>query len=295
MQKSKKVKELFIDILLYTVGSFLYAVSVNTFTAPNNIAPGGMTGLATIVNYLITVPIGLMIFLLNMPIILWGFFSAGFRFVAKTLVAIVLSTCIIDLTADMLPVYQGDMILTAVFGGVLAGAGLSLFFIRGATTGGSDLIASLLKRYFPHLSLGKLILIFDFIVVLLSAAVYRNFESPMYAIIVIFVTSKVIDTVLYGIDDGNGRMLFIISPKNEEISKRIMDEIGRGATALRSVGCYSGREGFVLLCAVWRQEIYKTYSIIREVDPNAFIISGEAVEISGEGFQKLSLAETEKK
>ena len=295
MNVQKKVKSILIDTLLLTAGSFIFAVSVNTFTAPNNIAPGGMTGIATMINYLTQAPIGLMIFLLNVPILLWGFFAVGFRFIAKTVGAIILSSFIIDFTAGILPVYHGDKILTAIYGGVLAGVGLSMFFIRGATTGGTDLAASLLKRHLPHLSLGKLILIIDFVSVLLSALVYRNFESPLYAIIVIFLTSKVIDTILYGVDDGNGRMMFIISPKNKEISQRIMSEIGRGVTALKSVGCYSEQEGFVLLCAVWRQEIYRTYAVIHEIDPDAFIIVGEAGEISGEGFQKLQIAEPAKK
>lgn len=295
MKIQKKVKDIAIDLFMFTIGSVIYAFSVNTFTAPNNIAPGGVTGLATIINFLTQAPIGLTIFLLNIPILLWGFFAVGFRFIAKTLVAICFSTFVIDITAGIMPVYTGDMLLTTIFGGVLAGLGLSMFYIRGATTGGSDLAASLLKRHFSHISLGKLILIVDFLIVLLSALVYKNLESPLYATIVVFVSSKAIDAILYGVDDGNGRMMFIISPKNDEIAKRIMTEIGRGVTELRSVGCYSGQENSVLLCAVWRLEISRTHAIIYEVDPKAFIIVGEASEISGEGFQKLQIAEAAKK
>ncbi len=289
MYSFQNQKKWWIDLLVFLAGSFIFAVSVNSFLSPNHIIPGGLTGISTMIHYLTKFPIGLMTVLLNLPILIWGFLAVGFPFIAKTLGAIVVSSLVIDASAGFLPVYHGDMLLTTVYGGVLAGVGLSLFFIRGATTGGTDLAATLLKRYFPHFSLGKMILMIDFVIVALSALVYRNFESPLYAVIVIFLTSKVIDTILYGVDDGNGRMMFIISSRNDEIAQQIILEIGRGVTSLNAVGCYTGQESSVLLCAVWRQEIYKVYRLIHQIDPKAFIIVGEAGEITGEGFQKLQL------
>lgn len=287
--RGKRLQSLLMDALCILTGSILYAASVNLFTAPNNIAPGGLTGLATILNYLSgdRLPIGLTILMLNVPIFIWAFFEGGWRFVAKTLAATTVSSLAIDLLAPYMPGYRGDMLLITVFGGLLAGLGLALILVRDATTGGTDMAATLLGRHFPHLSLGRLLLVLDLLIVVLSALAYRSWESPLYASIIIFITSKVIDAVLYGVNSATGKMMFIISPQNEIIAERILAELDRGATRLEAQGCYSGQETGVLLCAVRRQEVHKTYRIIHEVDPHAFIIVGEAGEITGEGFREI--------
>lgn len=284
--QEKNIKNHVIDAVLFIVGSLIFAVSVNVFTAPNNIAPGGMTGAATILNYLVNAPIGTTILLLNVPVFIWGMIEVGYKFILKTITATVFSSLAIDLTAPWLKPYQGDLMLAAVFGGLLSGLGLGLIFMRGGTTGGSDLIANLIGRRVRHISMGRLMLALDLVVVLISAFVYQNYESPLYAIVVIFITSKVIDAVLYGTDSGTGKMMFIISPKNSEIAKIILTDIERGVTMLKSRGGYSGIDGEVLLCAVRRHEVYRTYDIVRSIDPNAFIIVGDAGEITGEGFRQ---------
>ena len=210
----KKVKDFILDGLFFLAGSFIFAISVNTFTAPNNIAPGGLTGIATMLNYIWGIPIGTVTLLMNIPIFLWGFFEVGYRFILKTIVATAVSSVMIDLTVNILPRYQGDMLLTTVFGGFFSGLGLALIFVRGGTTGGTDLIANLISLRVRHLSLGRLILIVDMIIVVASAFVYGSYESPLYATIVIYITSKVIDVVLYGADIGNGKILFIVSRCN---------------------------------------------------------------------------------
>ena len=283
----KKVKDFILDGLFFLAGSFIFAISVNTFTAPNNIAPGGLTGIATMLNYIWGIPIGTVTLLMNIPIFLWGFFEVGYRFILKTIVATAVSSVMIDLTVNILPRYQGDMLLTTVFGGFFSGLGLALIFVRGGTTGGTDLIANLSSLGVRHLSLGRLILIVDMIIVVASAFVYGSYESPLYATIVIYITSKVIDVVLYGADIGNGKILFIVSRKNEEIAEKIMQILGRGVTELYSRGAYTKQDGEVLLCAIRRQEVYKVYDIIHSIDPDAFTIVGDAGEISGEGFKEI--------
>lgn len=282
----KRVREGILDGLSFLAGGFLFACAVNVFTAPNNIAPGGLTGIGTMANYLFGIPIGSVIFVLNIPLFVWGAIQINFQFILKTLAATVISSAVIDLTPGLFPPYQGDLILAALFSGVLSGAGLGLIFMRGGTTGGTDLVANLISRNFRNLSLGKLVLLADLAVVAMSAFVYRNYESPLYAIVNIFVTSKVIDAVLYGTDVGTGKMMFIISPKNKEIAQRIMTELRRGVTELQARGGYRGEDGQVLLCAVRRSEVYRTHDIIRDVDPDAFVIVGDAGQISGEGFRK---------
>lgn len=285
--KSRKIKRAGIDFLLFLVGSLLFAVSVNVFTAPNDIAPGGLTGAATLLNHLWGIPIGAGILVMNIPIFIWGIVEVGYRFILKTAAATVISSLAIDISAPFLQAYRGDMMLASLFGGLLAGLGLGLIFMRGGTTGGTDLIANLIGRHLRHISFGKLILAVDLVVVVIAAFVYRNIESPLYAIIVIFITSKVVDAVLYGTDSGNGKMMFIISSKNHEIAQEILSQLDRGVTALKSRGGYSGIEGEVLLCAVRRQEVYKTHDIVYSIDPNAFIIAGDAGDITGEGFREM--------
>ncbi|MFR5902588.1 MAG: YitT family protein [Neglectibacter timonensis] len=284
MKNGKKAKSLALDLLFMLVGSMVYAVSVNAFTAPNNIAPGGVTGIATMLNYLFATPIGLVVFLINVPIILWAVLEIGYKLVAKTIVAIVLSSVMIDLFSWFIPVYRGDPILVALLAGVCEGVGLSLTFIRGATTGGTDMIARLLGRRMPHLSMGKLMLAIDGLVVLASAFVFQGIDNAIYACIVIFVSTSIIDSILYGTDVGTGKLFFVMSPKVQEMGDRIMDELDRGVTYLDSKGGYSKTPGETLLCAVRRFEVYQIQAIIREVDRNAFVIVGDAGEIAGEGF-----------
>lgn len=283
--KRKKLGAYVLDTLSFLAGSVIYAVGVHIFTAPNHIAPGGATGLATLLYYLFGAPIGAVVLLLNLPLFFWGWKSSGFHFISKTVAATVTLSVALDAMTPFLPEYKGDTMLAAIFGGVLSGAGLALVFLRGGTTGGSDLVAYLLSRHFRSLSVGRLILIIDMFVVLASAVVYRNYESPLYALIVIFISTRLIDNILYGADAGNGKMMFIISRKNQEIAREILRSVGRGVTMLRSRGAYSGREGEVLLCAVRRPEVHKTYDIIRSLDPQAFVIVGDAGEITGEGFR----------
>ncbi len=282
-----KVKAYGKSVFCILAGSVLISVSVSVFTAPNDIAPGGMIGISTMLNYLWGFPIGMSVLVLNIPLFILGWRAFGGVFLAKTIAATVVSSIIMDMLSAVLPAYRGDMLLVTVFGGICAGAGLGLVFMCGATTGGTDLAARLLKRRFRHISLGRLMLGIDFGIVLLSAFVYRSYETPLYAVLVIFITGKVIDALLYGFDSGNGKLMFIVSDKSDEIAKDILKKVGRGVTLLQARGAYRRVASEVLMCAVWRQELYKTYDVIYAIDPQAFIVVGDAGEISGEGFKKI--------
>ena len=271
----ERAKTLTKDLLFFVAGSLIYAVSVKMFTAPNHIASGGVTGLSIVLNYLFHTPIGATAFLINIPIFIWTF------------VATLLSSAAIDLMGVVIPPYEGNQMLAAIFGGVLEGVGLALVFTRGGTTGGTDMVARLLGRHFRHLSMGKLMLGVDFVIIVFSGFAFQSMESALYALLTIFVSTRLIDAILYGTDMGNGKVLFIISEKNEEIAQNILIGLDRGVTALKSRGGYSGREGEVLLCAVRRYEVSKVYDIVHSVDTNAFIIVGEAGEITGEGFREI--------
>ena len=281
----KRVKTILLDLAFMAAGAVVYAVSVNAFTSPNNIAPGGVTGIATMLNYLFSTPIGLVAFLINIPIILWAVVEIGYKLVAKSVVAILLSSLAIDLLAPIVPSYQGNMILVALFAGLCEGLGLSLTFLRGATTGGTDMLARLLGRRKPHLSMGKLMLAVDGLIVLASAFVYGSIENAMYACIVIFVSTRLIDSILYGTDVGTGKLFFVMSPKVRQMGDRIIREVDRTVTYLDSHGGYTNEPGETMLCAVRRFEVFQVQAIIREEDRDAFVIVGDAGQITGEGFR----------
>lgn len=281
----KRVKTILLDLAFMAAGAVVYAVSVNAFTSPNNIAPGGVTGIATMLNYLFSTPIGLVAFLINIPIILWAVVEIGYKLVAKSVAAILLSSVAIDLLAPIVPSYQGNMILVALFAGLCEGLGLSLTFLRGATTGGTDMLARLLGRRKPHLSMGKLMLAVDGLIVLASAFVYGSIENAMYACIVIFVSTRLIDSILYGTDVGTGKLFFVMSPKVRQMGDRIIREVDHTVTYLDSHGGYTNEPGETMLCAVRRFEVFQVQAIIREEDRDAFVIVGDAGQITGEGFR----------
>ncbi len=280
-------KDILLDILFITAGAAVYATAVTALTAPNNIAPGGVTGLCTMLNFMFGTPIGLMSFFINIPIILWAVVDIGYKLVVRTMAAIVLSSLFIDLFTGFMPVYSGNPILVAVFSGVCEGLGLSLTFIRGATTGGTDMVARLLERRLPHMSMGKLMLALDGVIVALSAVVFGSIENAMYACIAIFISTSVIDKILYGTDLGTGKLFYVMSPRVREMGKRVIEELDRTVTYLDSHGGYSNEPGETMLCVVRRFEVYQIQAIIREEDKDAFVIVGDAGQITGEGFRPM--------
>ncbi len=282
-----KRKDLFLDAAFLVTGAVVYAAAVTGLTAPNNIAPGGVTGLCTMLNFLFGTPIGLMSFLINIPIIIWAVLEIGYKLVVRTMAAIVLSSLFIDLFSGFMPVYRGNPILVAIFSGVCEGLGLSLTFVRGATTGGTDMVARLLEHRMPHLSMGKLMLALDGVIVAVSAVVFGSIENAMYACIDIFVCTSIIDSILYGTDVGTGKLFYVMSPKVRQMGERVIREMDRTVTYLDSHGGYSKEPGELMLCVVRRFEVYQVQAIIREEDKNAFVIVGDAGQITGEGFRPM--------
>lgn len=283
-KKKTSLKNIAIDAALYLVGSLIYAASVNVFSAPNNIAPGGVTGVATLLHYLFDfLPIGTMILALNLPLLIAARVRLGRGFTVRTVITTVLVSVAVDVSAPFIPAFGGDKILTCIFGGLLSGVGLGLIFIRGATTGGTDIVARLLSRRFPGMPVGRLILITDAVVVALAAVVYREVESALYAALFIFISTEVLDAIVYG--RGGGKMLLIMSAKPKEIAQGVMDEMARGITVLKSVSAYTGDDRHVLLCAVSRSEVFTLRRLVNRIDPAAFIIISSADEVRGLGFR----------
>ena len=282
-------KELALDALHVIVGSLLYTAGVFCFTAPNQIAPGGVSGLSTMLNALFGIPMGVLTFALNLPLLLLAFFFVGKIFALKTLVTISLMTFFLDVLLPQLPVYEGDMILGALIGGALMGAGLGIVFMRDFTTGGSDIIAKLVQVKRPDFQMGQVIMAIDVCVVLASGFVYGRIESVLYAGITIFVYTRVADTVLYR--KGSGKVVFLISRRGQEIARRIILVCHRGVTILNGRGAYSGMPSNVLVVAIRSRDYYKLKSVASEVDEHAFIIASDCGEIYGNGFRPGDLPE----
>ncbi len=285
MHRKQSVKEWIQDLLFFLVGSCIYSVSVNVFTAPASIAPGGVTGIATMLNHLFGLPIGTMILVINIPLFLLAFRFLGRDFLLKTVIATAMVSAIIDVSAGFLPAYQGNGLLSAVYGGVTSGIGLAIIFLRGGTTGGTDIAAKLLRLVFHHVSVGKLILAVDSVVILMSAVVYNSVDSALYACIVIFASTTIIDNLLY--NSGMGKMLYIISDYPDQVRAAILEQIDRGVTILHGQGGYSKQEKQVLFCVVRRSEVWGVRQIVRNTDPKAFVIVSDAGQVLGEGFSTL--------
>ena len=279
-----KVKEFLIDTFIFVIGGILYSVAINCFLSKNNILNGGFTGIATILNYLFQLPIGTVIFIMNIPLFFIAFKKLGVRFVLRTIWATLINSTFIDLGA-ILPVYQNDLLLSSLFGGALVGIALGIIFIRNATTGGVDIIAKLVKLRFPHISIGRSILFFDIFVVILGGIIYRNFESMLYASVVIFVSAQVLDYVIFGV--SRGAMILIISEQSEKLCNMILGDLDRGVTILKAQGGYSKADKDVLLCACFDNQTHKLIKKIKSADENAFFIVTQSKQILGNGFMKI--------
>ena len=281
--KRKQLFSFLVDLLFYIAGGMIYSVAVLLFLTENEISPGGLTGIATILNYLFSLPIGTVVFILNIPLLAAGFIKFGGIFIAKTAVATAVMSLTLDISGLFMPKMKIDPILAALFGGLLMGLGISLFMLRGATTGGTDIIAKLINRKFPHLTVGRLMLAADAAVVGISALVYKNIESALYAVIAIYASSRVMDLILYGAD--RGKIIYVITDNAKELSDSIMSLINRGVTLLDVTGAYTGTKRQMLMCTVRRHEVAAVCRLATSCDKNAFIIVGEAGEVLGEGFK----------
>ena len=277
-----KIKSIAAQYAMITLACALYAVGFNWCFDPNHLSVGGFTGVAQIINFFIPqAPIGTIIVVLNLPLFILSWKKVGRQWLYATLYATLVSSGMIDLLAGVYTFRPMEPMLAAIYGGVIVGLGCGLMLRYSATTGGTELAARLLKLKFPGLSIGTLCLSIDAIVVISYAAVFRDLTQALYAMVALFIISKVMDRVVYG---GNGaKMAYIISEQYEAITAKLL-ELDRGVTLLEGRGGFSGRPKNVILCAFSRAQIVSIKSIVKQADPDAFIIVCDAYEILGEGF-----------
>lgn len=268
---------------IITLGSVIYALSFDWFVAPNHFAMGGVTGLAQILHYLFpALTVGVASALMNVPLFLIGWKKIGGHLLVSSLYAMVVSNAAIDglnLLFDFRPM---DPILAAIFGGGVMGVGLGLVFAQGATTGGTDIIAKLLKLKWPWLPIGKLVVIPDTAVMLLVALTFGQLSAMLYGFIKLYACSKAMDAVLYGTVDS--RVAYIISERWRELSDTLLRDQRRGVTLLQAQGAYTGAEKQVLMIAFKQKEIVDLKRRVYELDPKAFLIVCDARDVLGNGF-----------
>jgi uncharacterized membrane-anchored protein YitT (DUF2179 family) len=286
MEKNRvAVKQIVWEYFLILAGTILFAVSVYVFTAPNQIAPGGVSGLATVINHLSGIPLGLLSGLINLPLIVWGYFSLGRGFIVKTIFSVVSFTVVYDYVMPLFPVYVGDTMLASLFGGAIMGLGIGLTFLADGSTGGLDISNKIVQKRFPHLKMGTLVFVSDLAIIAFAAYAYQDVTTALFAIISMFVCGKVIDAVLYGVDLG--KMVVIVTNKGDEISTAIIEETDRGVTKIPTVGGYTGNENDTLICAVRQNQYHHLQKVVHSIDPNAFLIVTTATEVVGEGFKSI--------
>lgn len=271
---------------IITLGSLIYALAYNIFYAPNLVAMGGLTGLGQVLNAIFPVlPVGITVFVMNVPLFIMGWKLIGGHLLVSSLYAMTFSSFAIDVLDMIYQFPPMDTMLAAIFGGALLGLGIGLVFSKGATTGGTDLIARLLKLKFAWLPMGTLVLIPDFIVIALAAIAFGKVETALYGIVSLYITTKVMDTVLYGMDSS--KVAYIISDACREITDAVI-AMDRGATILHGEGAYSGDAKKVLMVAFKQREIVPLKEKVNEIDPHAFLILCDAHDVLGEGFRTYS-------
>ena len=284
-------KTLAIDILFDIVGCVLYGAGIYNFAFASNFAPGGVSGLAILANHLTRglpfapngVPIGMAMVLINIPIILICFKALGPAYFARSVKTILFSSLIVDYLMPHLWTYQGEPMLAAIFGGILAGAGLACIYMRDSSTGGSDFVILSIQKKNPQLSLGVVSMAVDGVVILLGGIVYGTVDAALYGLLMTITYSVIIDKIMIGNDSR--KQLTIITCKGAEISQRVTHEIGRGVTIVSGRGGYTGAEKDLLICACSKSEVFKIKRITHELDDKSFVMVSSIDAAYGKGFK----------
>lgn len=281
----KRMGEHLLTLLIITAASAVYALGFVWFFEPNDIAFGGITGVAQIINHFIPVfPVGVTVIVLNVPLFLLGWKLIGGKLLVGSLYAMTISSVFIDLFNALVEWKAMDPLLATVFGGVTMGLSLGMIFLRGSTTGGTDLAARLLKLKLKWLPMGKLLMAVDLVVIVLVALAFQDIYPMMYGIIALYISSLAMDGVLYGMD--NAKVAYVISDHNEEICAALVEDLDRGVTILHGAGGYTKEDKKVLMCAFKQREIATIKAVVKERDPGAFLIVCDAHEVLGEGFRE---------
>ncbi len=282
---SKQMKYVIKKCLMITLGTFIYAMGISLLLDPNNLAPGGVSGISIILSKITPIATGTWIFIINIPLLLLGWMKFGRSMILGTCYATILSSVFTNLLCGMIAPLSDDLIVASALGSICVGGGVGLVFRAGATTGGMDIVVKILRMRYPYLKSGTIFLILDMAVVVTSGFMFHNLSLAVYAGIVVMLNVHVMDLILYGQDEA--RIIFIISDMPEEIAGRLIDDVGVGVTYLEGAGAYTARDKRIIFCATRKQKSINVIDIVKEEDPAAFLIVSSANEVFGEGYKNI--------
>ncbi|MBQ4577455.1 MAG: YitT family protein [Clostridia bacterium] len=284
MKKFRITKDTLYQYLLIALGSLVFALGQLYFIKPLHIPMGGISGIALVSNFLWNLPIGVVTIVLNIPLFFLGWRTMGREFFFKTAFGTVVSSVFVDALINLVPAYEGDMLLAALYGGVVMGAGFGLLFRAGGTSGGMDIVAKWINKQ-KDILIGTTNLITNAVVIVGSALIYGNLDSALYAMITSYLSSMVIDKMVYGMDAQKSAM--IITSKPKEVAGAVMTQLNRGCTGMDATGMYTGDKRTVLICAVRRHETGTLKKLIMEQDEQAFMLISNISEVFGTNFKRL--------
>lgn len=276
------VKNYLKNLSFIILGCIIMAIGTSMFLLPNKFSTGGVTGIATIVYYLFKIPLGTVNILINIPILIFTFYRLGKTVVINSIIGSLVYSLTIDLL-DKFPAFTNDVFLASIYGGVFLGIGTGIVLNANATTGGTELVSNLIKTYNFNIKTSSLIMLIDSSIVLLNVLVFKEIEIGLYSAIAIILMGKVIDIIVEGTDFS--KLIFIISEKNDKISKEIGEYIKRGTTGIYGKGMFEDKDRLVLMCAAGRGDVLKIKQIVQANDKEAFIIITNAREVLGKGFK----------
>lgn len=274
------------DLLLLIAGAAIYSVGTHSFIEPANIAPGGAVGIALMANYVTALPVGRLTLAVNLPLLVLAWFHLSKRFAVSTAMACAVCSVMLDyIIAPICPVYTGDRLMCSLYGGILVGVGMAFIFLAGCTTGGSDVVGYLLQKKYPHVSIGRALLLIDGIILSTSVFVFKNIDAALFGMLSLYAQTKVIDAIIYGNDAGTQAQIVTQNPQG--IADRVILELDRTVTFLPAKGAYSGKDTTVVLCTVRKSEFSRLKRIIADADREAFVMVTETSGVFGLGFKNV--------
>ena len=280
--KSDKFKQILKEMLETILGALIMAAGVSLFLLPNQLSSGGIAGVATIFYYLLNIPMGTVIIAINIPLFLFSMYKVGKMFFLKSTLGTVAMSVFIDLLDKIEPL-TNDRFLACIYGGILLGLGTTLLLKAESSTGGSDLISYIAKKYKPTVRSGNIIVIIDIIIIALNVIFFKEIEIGLYSAIAIYIMGKIIDIFFEGINFT--KLMIIVSSKSEEIAKQIDKKVARGSTGLYGKGMYTNENKLILMCAAYRKDVARIKIIAKEIDPKSFIVITNSREVVGQGFK----------
>jgi len=284
--KKKTWKRLFYDITFDIIGAILYDIGIYCFAINAKFAPVGISGISVILNHFFAYPMGITTLILNIPIILISYRIMGKKFILKSAKTMVIFAVVLDFVMPYLPQYTGNPFYAAICTGVFSGLGLTVVYLRGSSTGGTDFLIMSTRKLLPHFSIGQITWVIDGSVILIGGFVFHNIDAIILGLIAIMAATIVIDKIMYGL--GSGKLVLVVTEQGNMVAKGIGDMTGRGATFLSGKGSYSQDEKQVILCACNNHQLIPIRKVVQEIDRNAFLIIVESNEVYGKGFKAIT-------